>query len=308
MKELKELEVAEEAILSGGSWATIDLRLLRRKKALSRLVSKLSFFVREVDKNWVWYPTADRWSFKPVWVGKYASAHLWVHAKKVLGMSATILDARQVAANVGLALDRRTYEYMQMPSPFPKENRPVYYEPAANVINKQMDTALPMLAKSVKAIMDKHPDDKILLHTVSYKVRDYLTKKISSDRFITHASQDRAAKLDLFKRSDKPLVLISPSMDRGVDLPEEECSVIVICKVPYHDLGDAQVTKRVHASADGNNWYAHKTVSSIIQMSGRGVRSEKDYAATYILDRQFERIYREHATMFPKWFKEAVIM
>ncbi len=307
-KELRELEAAEEVALSQGNWATVDLRMLRRKKALSRLVGKLGFFVREVDKNWVWYPTADRWSFKPVWVGKYASAQLWAHAKKVLGMSATILDPKQVSMNTGLHYENRTYNYLQMPSPFPKENRPVYYEPAANVVNKQIDVALPMLAKALQGIMDKHPDEKILVHTVSYKIRDYLVKKLASDRFITHAVKDRATKLDFFKRSVKPLVLISPSMDRGVDLPEEECRVVVVCKMPYPDLGDTQVNRRVHASLDGNNWYSHKTVSSVIQMSGRAVRSEKDFAATYILDRQFERVYNEHRSMFPKWFKEAVIM
>ena len=307
-KELRKLEAAEETMLSEGGWTPIDMRLLRRKKALSRLVSKLGFFVREVDKNWVWYPTADRWSFKPVWIGKYASTHLWMHAKKVLGMSATILDARQVASNVGFAIDHRTYDYMQMASPFPKENRPVYYEPAANVINKQIDVALPMLAKAVQGIMDKHPSDKILIHTVSYKVRDFLMKKLGRDRIVTHSTVDRTIVLSAFKTSDKPLVLLSPSMDRGVDLPEEECRVVIICKMPYPDLGDAQVNKRVHASADGDNWYAHKTVSSVIQMAGRGVRSEKDFAATYILDRQFERVYNEHRSMFPNWFKEAVVM
>jgi len=304
-KELRALEVAEE---EKDSWSTEDIRTLRRKKNLSRLVTKLRFFVKEVDKNWIWYPGEDRWSFKPVWVSKYAPGVLWKHAKKVLGMSATILDPRQVSANTGLNYENRAFDYLQMPSPFPKENRPVYYDPCANVINKQMDIALPMLAKSIRNILDKHPDERILIHTVSYKVRDYIKNKIDSKRFVTHGVKDRASVLENFKRSDKPLVLLSPSMDRGVDLPEEECRVVVIAKVPYPDLGDKQVNQRVHASKDGDNWYAHKTVSTIVQMAGRGVRSETDHASTYILDRQFDRIYREHKNMFPDWFKQAVVM
>ncbi len=304
----KELAILEAATDDESKWSTIDINLLRRKRDVGRLVSKLRFFVKEVDKNWVWFPGEDRWTFKPVWIAKYASGVLWKHTTKVLGMSATILDPRQVSANTGLNFESRTHEYLQMPSPFPKENRPVYFEPCANVINKQMDVALPALAKALQNILIKHPDERILVHTVSYKVRDYLMKKIASKRFVTHASSDRAEKLEMFKKSDKPLVLLSPSMDRGVDLPEEECRVVVICKVPYPDLGDTQVSQRVHASKDGDNWYAHKTVSKIIQMAGRGVRSEKDYAVTYILDKQFNRIYREHRSMFPAWFKEAVIM
>jgi len=97
-------------------------------------------------------------------------------------------------------------------------------------------------------------------------------------------------------------------MDRGVDLPEEQCRVVIIAKMPYPDLGDPQTNKRVHASVDGSNWYAHKTISSVIQMSGRAVRSESDYAETHILDRQFGKLYSEHRMMFPAWFREAVIM
>ena len=97
-------------------------------------------------------------------------------------------------------------------------------------------------------------------------------------------------------------------MDRGVDLPEEECRVVIIAKVPYPDLGDPQVNKRVYSSRDGSHWYAHKAVSKIIQMSGRGVRSETDFAETFILDEQFRRIYHENIGMFPKWFKEALVM
>lgn len=303
-----ELAALEFTTGDENKWSTIDIRLLRRKRDVGRLVSKLRFFVKEVDKNWVWYPGEDRWSFKPVWIGKYAPGVLWKHAKKVLGMSATILDPRQVSVNTGLYFEDRKYDYLQMPSPFPKENRPVYYEPCADVTNKHMDVALPMLARAIQGILDKHPDDHILIHTVSYKIRDYLMKKVASKRFITHSIKDRASVLENFKKSLRPLVLLSPSMDRGVDLPEEECRVVVITKMPYPDLSDAQISKRVHASRDGDNWYIHKTVSTIIQMSGRHVRSVDDYGVTYILDKQFRRVYDEHRSMFPKWWSEALVM
>ncbi len=288
------------------TWATTDFDLMREEKNLGRLVGKLRFFIKEVDKNWVWYPSSDRWSFKPTWIAKYSQNNLWKHAKKVLGMSATILDSIQMCRNIGLEIS--SFEYKALPSPFPKENRPVRYQPVANVIRKEMNTALPALVKRVAEIIDEHPDEKILVHTVSYEVRNYLKDNLDQHRIITHDTFNRADILETFKGSVKPLVLLSPSMDRGVDLPGEECRVIIIAKVPYPDLGDPQVNKRVHASKDGNNWYAHKAVSKIIQMSGRAVRNEKDYAETYILDRQFKKVYVDHRKLFPAWFKESVIM
>lgn len=302
----ENLELEKETT---SAWGTPDVKTFRRKILVSRLLSKLKFFVREVDKTWVWYPGDDRWSFKPTWVSKYANGVLWKHTSKLLGMSATILDPRQTSLNTGLIYGaERKYDYLALPSPFPKEHRPVYYEPCANIVNKQMDIALPRLARAVSKIMEKYPNERILIHTVSYKVRDYLKKNIQSDRFITHSTADRISILEMFKQSKEPLVLLSPSMDRGVDLPGEECRVVVIAKMPYPDLGDPQVSRRVHASKDGNDWYAHRTISSVVQMSGRACRSVEDRSTTYILDEQFEKLYNEHRNVFPQWWKEALVM
>jgi len=310
LRQLKP-ELARLVMLTEKSsdWGGIDIAELKRKSAVARLVSKLEFFVREVDTTWVPFYGEDEWMFKPTWVSKYSGWALWKHAKKVLGMSATILDPRQLSMNIGLTYENeRTYEYKALPSPFPKEHRPIYYQPCANVINKNMDVALPRLAIAIERIMEAHPNDKILCHVVSYKIRDYLMKSISSDRLVTHDTATRSSVLEQFKQSDIPQVLLSPSMERGVDLPGEECRVIIIAKCPYPDLGDPQINKRVHASKDGNSWYAHKTVSAIVQMSGRAVRSVDDWAVTYILDEQFSKLFREWNNMFPSWYKEAVIM
>jgi len=302
-KEIKDIKFEQEQ-----AWGLDDFSLIKKLRTLERLHSKLSFFVKEVDSSWVWYPGDDRWVFKPVWIAKYSNGTLWKHAKKVIGMSATILDPVQVAYNTGLF--QRTeglFDRIALPSPFPKENRPIYYEPCANVVSKLMNVALPKLNAAVTRIMEKHPNDKILLHTVSYRVRNYLLDHLPKGRLITHATTDRDTVLTRFKSSNKPLVLLSPSMDRGVDLPKEECRVVIIAKCPYADISDPQTSRRVYGSKDGNKWYSHKTISTIVQMAGRGVRSSDDHASTYILDEQFGRLVTEHRSMFPAWFLEAIV-
>ncbi len=301
---MPEVHQLEEQL--GNEWLPISFEDIRRYKSLTRLQAKLQFFIKEVDKTWIWYQAPDRWTFKPIWIAKYSRQSLWRHAQRVLGMSATILDDVQMARNIGIESDK--YQYKCLPSPFPKENRTVYYDPCANVVNKNINVALPALAKKVKELIDKYPDDKILIHTVSYKITSYIMNNVKSDRLITHTGMNRAQMLDAFKKSYRPQVLVSPSMDRGVDLPYDQCRVVIIAKVPYPDLGDKQVQQRVYASKDGNNWYAHKAVSKIIQMSGRATRSAKDYSETFILDEQFKKIYNEHRRLFPKWWAEALVM
>ncbi len=299
----KHLEEVQREI--NHTWATVNFSLMKEESRLSKLQKKLEFFINEVDERWTSTQYNGKWVFKPIWISRYADLYLWKHTKRVLGMSATILNPMQMCINVGIKFN--DYTYKQLPSPFPKENRPIYYTPACSVTHKNMSVALPQITKRVKEILSQHSDDKILIHVVSYKIKDHLMKNIHSDRLMEHSSFDRAEVLEAFKRSKYPKVLVSPSMDRGVDLPYDQCRVVVIVKVPYPDLGDKQISSRVYGSRDGNSWYIHKTIGKLIQMCGRGVRSKDDYAATYILDEKFKEMYDNNVKMFPQWFKEAII-
>jgi Rad3-related DNA helicase len=94
-------------------------------------------------------------------------------------------------------------------------------------------------------------------------------------------------------------------LDRGVDLPDEQCRVVIIAKVPYPYLGDRQVNARLH-SKGGQVWYNVQTVRSIVQMTGRGVRHEDDWCVSYIIDSQFNNLWSRGRGLFPLWWKEAM--
>jgi Rad3-related DNA helicase len=220
-------------------------------------------------------------------------------------MSATILDYVQISRNIGLDINKVSYKALD--SPFPKENRPIYLDYAGTITSKTLTEALPKLVEKTRNILNKYPNEKILIHCVSYKIRDYLIQYLDRTRTITHTSYNREEILEIYKASPKPLVLLSPSMDRGVDLPDDQCRVVIIAKVPYPDLGDPQISQRVHASKDGNSWYAHKAISKIIQMSGRAVRSKDDHADTYILDAKFDDLLRDNRHLFPMWWRQSII-
>ena len=97
------------------------------------------------------------------------------------------------------------------------------------------------------------------------------------------------------------------SADRGVDLPDEYCRLIIVAKVPYPNLGDRMVSMRLHMR-DGQTWYTVETVRSVVQMAGRGVRHKEDYCRTVILDSQFaDGLWYRAGALFPKWFREAVV-
>lgn len=94
-------------------------------------------------------------------------------------------------------------------------------------------------------------------------------------------------------------------MDRGVDLPGDDCRVQIVCKVPYPYLGNRQIKERTRLPG-GQSWYTTQTARTIVQMTGRGVRSADDHAVTYVLDRQFGRWFGDAKKLLPKWWTDAV--
>lgn len=289
-------------IAMAGSWSTIDVQKIRMAKSLERLRNKLEFFVRNVDQYWVWNPEAERWTFKPVLVSKFGASMLWRHTSKVLGMSATVINDVQLARNVGLP----QYGYISTPCPFDKARRPIHSLETANLSHRGLDGELPKLLPQIEKILKMHEGEKGLIHTVSYRVALFIQKNIPNKRLVFHNSQTREAQFNSFRESSAPLVLVSPSMERGVDLPQDDCRFIIVCKVPYPNLGDPQISKRLYSQRDGRTWYAHRTASAIVQMTGRGMRSSTDTCASYILDSQFTRFMSENRQMIPEWWREAI--
>lgn len=133
---------------------------------------------------------------------------------------------------------------------------------------------------------------------------------IENDRLLTHySSRNREEVLKKFKNSDEPLVLVSPSMNEGVDLPGDLCRFQIIFKLPYLPYNEPWIDKRENLYEDGKEWYDYKMLTKLIQGYGRGIRFEGDYCKTYILDnRLFEVINKdlEGNEIIPKYFINAI--
>ncbi|MEM3646839.1 MAG: helicase C-terminal domain-containing protein, partial [Thermofilum sp.] len=302
-ERVKELE-------DGRDWKTISLEELRELQELTRVKAKLEFFRREIEATMWANCTEDTdngpWVWKPVFIDRYAGSRLWKHGSRFLLMSATILEPKQFCRSLGIPPEEA--EYIELPSTFPKENRPVYFVPVADMTHKQKNAEWPRLVESLDKVLDLHPYDKALVHTVSYALANYIYEHSKHQwRMVKYnGSKEKSWLLEHYRKSEQPLVIVAPSMDRGVDLPGDLLRVVVIAKVPYRDLSDEQVRKRLYGARDGRAWYSIDAVRTIVQMSGRGVRHEKDWAITYILDAQFGRLYKEWKKAFPGWWREAL--
>lgn len=284
-----------------------DRRQRKEATYLDRLIESLVLVKGSIaNGDWVYtgYDKGDI-TFKPVRVSEFGEQVLWRHGNKWLLMSGTIIDPQEMVDSLGLP-DHMRWELVTVPMSFPKENRPIKILPTAEVTAKNKDESWPLIAKKTAEIARHHPEDRILVHAVSYAMSKFITDHLPPERVVTYTNaQDRESALQRYL--DKPgSILVAPSMDRGVDLPGDACRVQVICKLPFPYLGDKQVSSRLY-SPGGQSWYLIQCVRSFVQMTGRGVRNDEDYAITYILDKAFQNnIWKKGRSLLPKYLKDAI--
>jgi Rad3-related DNA helicase len=266
----------------------------------------------ELEEGWVY--TGDRGvHFKPIRVDGYARKLLWEKAKRWLLMSATIISPEIEAQNLGL--EDHEWAVVSIDSNFDPRRRPIYIENIAPMSHKNKATSYPPMMSSINDLLDDYPDERVLIHTVSYELTahtyDYLSRTGHSGRLFTYKNaREREGALNRFLESANG-VMLAPSFDRGIDLAGDACRVVVIVKIPFPNLGDKQISARLYSKprSQGQAWYDMQTIRTLVQMSGRAMRTADDYCEIYILDSQFmEKIYRKRKAMLPEWWKKALVL
>jgi ATP-dependent DNA helicase DinG len=304
----KRKEIIDE-IEGSDEWGTVRPNAIRDRNWLTHAAESMQTFLASVARGdpWVWMPTD--WAFKPVKVGQFGEELLWSKAERVILMSASLLSAEAVASDLGIGIE--DIEFIDLPTDFAKARRPLYYQPAVSMAYKNRQEATPKMLWGIDGVLDRHEGQKVLVHTVSYDLARYIWEKSRhQSRLLSYGkARDRVDVLDQFIQADYPAVLLAPSMERGVDLPGDLCRVVVVCKVPFPNLGDRQVAERFYGTGShGRRWYAIQTARALLQMTGRGMRYEGDWCLTYILDEQFYRFYQEWGwKLLPEYWKEAIV-
>jgi ATP-dependent DNA helicase DinG len=280
------------------------IHALRDEKRTKMLLGSFAILLRYVDDTWVWQRTEREWTFRPIWLNEELSEeYFFRHGNHFIMMSGTFPPPMVIAKQVGYPLD--DIDYMEVPSPFPVENRAIICRRSYELSRKTADIAVPAMKEAIQKIINDHPDEKGIVHAVSYKYAEAIMS-IGNRRLITHNSKDRDEVIQEFKDSTEPLVLVSPIITRGVDLPDDLCRFIIWAKAPFLDLSDEVTSKRVYSGSFGSFWYRSECAQTIIQGSGRGVRHFDDRCITYLLDGLAIDLITKHPMMFPEWFKDAV--
>ncbi|MCQ2964173.1 MAG: ATP-dependent DNA helicase [archaeon] len=292
------------------AYDNIELKDLSKNKAdrirsTTLRLKQLHDNLDKEPKNWVIDADEHGVSFKPLRVHHYAESNLLQYGDVVIFLSATILSHKMFAKWLGL--DPNEVYHIKVDSPFPVNKRPIEMVLAGKMSNTRIKHTAPKTIPILEKILERHKGDKGLIHTNSYKCQNYITRHLYNSRLISHGANNRERVLQYFEEEENPLVLVSPSMSEGVDLPYDKCRFQVIYKIPFPYLGDKQVNMRRKRD---QRWYAYKTVMTLMQAYGRGMRAEDDSCVTYILDSDIKMLLKSpmYRSLIPEFFKEAIVI
>ena len=293
-----------------GHYSDIEIKDLPTNKAdrINSTIAKLKSLKTNLEKepgNWVIDADEHGVSFKPLRVNHYAEDYLFKHGDVVIFLSATILSHKMFSKWLGL--DPREVYHIQVDSPFSVEKRPIELNLAGKMSKSRVKQSAPKSIEILQKILKRHEGEKGLIHTHSYKCQQYIINNLYSNRLIYHGNNNRERVLKYFEEDENPLVLVSPSMSEGVDLPYDKCRFQVIYKIPFPYLGDKQVHMRMKKD---QRWYAYKTAMTLMQAYGRGMRAEDDSCVTYILDSDIQMLLKSplYKSLIPEFFKEAIVI
>lgn len=223
------------------------------------------------------------------------SAQNQVLTSATIGMPESFLD------NIGMKfMNNPEPRIDKIPSTFDFSQSPIIYFPKYKMSFRYKDEAFPKLREITYGIIRKHSGLRGIIQTGSYdnalKVYQNAPEDIKKRLLVYNNSSEKSDVIDFHKLSNDT-VLIGPSLNEGIDLPDDMCRFIVIMKVPYPSLTDELVKAKMEIFP---YWYNSETSNHIIQGIGRGNRHTNDWCITYILDGCFSTLYKATNEQYSK--------
>lgn len=246
-------------------------------------------------------------SVKPVFVGKMMDALQCGPLN--LFMSATITKDFVTKT---LNLDASTTKFIQVPSTFSKSNKKVVFFDSQQLsyTSLQNPDLVKKLRVNVKKIVQKHIEsgERGIILAPSFKLQNEILSELNplGIKIFEHRQGEKLEFiLDAFKmHKGGPAILISPAMFEGVDLPGDLSRFQILVKAPYPSLGDKRVK---YISEHHPDLYSLMTIMKAVQGAGRSVRSSSDYAVTYCLDYNMQRLWTSKQNIWNSEFETTFI-
>lgn len=216
---------------------------------------------------------------------------------KVLFMSATIGDFDNYMEIMNLSAEDTVC--LKLPSTFDFTNSPIYLCESGYLNYQNFNDNINNVLQDCLIIAFKwHGKEKGIIHTSTFNIVRLLRDKLNSlkipddvkARFLFYDSpEEKLEMIDYHLNTDKPTILVGPSLYEGLNLSGDMGRFNILIKVPYAGIDNytRQKMKRF------KSWYKNNAIEKTIQAIGRTNRFKDDYSKTYLLDTSFKNIIWE---------------
>lgn len=269
---------------------------------LNGVLGTMETFVKLKEGEWILtkYENNKEQSIieiKPIYAHQVAYRGIFCKSDHFVHMSATICGFNEYCFNLGI--NPKEAVFIEVDNPIPVESRPVVIDGRLKI---NMKTDPKDIARKVDEIISKNSlDTNGVIHTVSFKLAENIKDHSKySKRMVI--SNNREEILSLLNEHNG-WVILSPSIETGLDLKGKLAEWQIIAKVPFGYLGDPFIALNMKRDP---NWYNRQAILRLIQASGRVVRGMSDFGATYIIDANAIRLINSSVKMIPEWYLDAV--
>ena len=245
-------------------------------------------------------------SIKPLDISKYVKTFFDIENQ--IFMSATI-DKDSFCENAGL--DPSKVGFVDTPrSPFPPDKRRINFLNTKKLSYSSSKDDEITVIKKIDDIMSEHANERGLILTSSEKrcfdIKNNLSEKNRNRIRICHSRNEIGMTQDEILQEhsfDEDGVLLSSSLWEGVDLKDDLSRFQIIAKVPYPNLSEKRTKVKMQKFP---LWYKSQTLTKLLQGFGRSIRSEDDWAVTYVLDSAASDLLLQSKSMIPKAYQDVL--
>lgn len=295
-KGIKEI-TKEEITLLGSTYVTY--------KKLDNVRKKMSLYFEDNGKdNWVCEANNNGVKLTPLKVdGMFKRLIDDKITDKIVFMTATLSDYKSFCRTLGIDIAKT--KFISVDSSFDPKKSPIIYMGAGKMSYEHLNNTIPKINDKINEIIEFHEDEKGIIHTGNYRLVKTISEGVNTDRFIYKTyKESNEFLLQKHSESDKPTILLSPSLTTGVDLKDDLSRFQIIVKLPWASLEDLRT--KTKSKLDGD-WYVAEMFNQLIQSAGRSTRNEEDWSTTYILDSSFPYWLKKYSHWIPQDFRKRII-
>ncbi len=218
-----------------------------------------------------------------------------------LHMSGTLAPLNEYRDSIGLPYEA---SLMTLPSPFPKDNRRVFYVEDVSTKYEEMQSSPDMVRSMedhVVQVCNGVPRNTVVFFP-SYSLMDRFVEDGVSRRISrpVHLEERGMAQLELmdvvtrFKRASQEgqvlFAVMGGRISEGIDFPEEELELALVVGIPYpRPTAKQRALMHYYEMKFRRGWeYTVKgpAIRKLQQAIGRLIRTERDIGAALVLDRR----------------------